>query len=88
MLQITVNALGVVTVALCAILLMRAFVRVRQPLLLWCGLCFVGLTAANTILLIDVVLFPEINFYRLRLGVAAGAMCLMVYGLVFRSEQS
>jgi hypothetical protein len=40
MLQLTVNALGALTVGLCAWLLLRGFARARKPLLLWSGLCF------------------------------------------------
>ena len=88
MFQSAVNLLGTVTVALCAVLLLRAYFRVRQRLLLWCGLCFAGLAVANALLFVDLVLFPELQLYEYRLGVAAIAMLLMVYGLIFESDQS
>ncbi|HUQ10671.1 MAG TPA: DUF5985 family protein [Steroidobacteraceae bacterium] len=88
MLQLTVNILGTLTVALCAMLLLRAYVRVRKRLLLWCGLCFAGLTLSNALLIVDLYVMPDVNLYPQRLVVAAGAMLAMLYGLVFESEQS
>ena len=56
-----VNILGTLTVGLCAFLLLRAYGRVRQRLLLWSGLCFVGLTISNPLLFIDLSLFPGVS---------------------------
>ena len=88
MLQLTVNILGTLTVGLCALLLLRAYVRVRKRLLLWCGLCFAGLTASNGLLIVDLYLAPDVNLHPQRLLVAAVSMLAMLYGLVFESEQS
>ena len=82
-----VYLLGTVVTLLCAILLLRAYHSVRMKLLLWSGLCFVGLTVSNALLCIDLILLPEtIDLYMWRLGTAAGAMLLLIYGLVFESE--
>lgn len=88
MFQFVVNLLGTVTVALCALLLLRAYFKVRQRLLMWCGLCFAGLTIANTLLVVDLFVFEELTLYRYRLAAAAIAMLLMVYGLIFESDHS
>jgi hypothetical protein len=87
MLQLIVNILGTLTVVLCAWLLLRGYSRVRKPLLLWCGLCFAGLALANLTLILDYTVFADFSLYRLRLGIAAGAMLLMLYGLIFESDQ-
>ncbi len=82
-----VYLLGTIVTLLCAVLLLRAYSKVRMKLLLWSGLCFVGLTISNALLCIDLILLPrEINLYIARLGSAAAAMLLLVYGLVFESE--
>jgi hypothetical protein len=82
-----VYLLGTVVTLLCAILLLRAYHGVRMKLLLWSGLCFVGLTVSNALLCIDLILLPEtVNLYMWRLASAAGAMLLLIYGLVFESE--
>ncbi len=87
MMQLVVNVLGTLTAGLCAVLLLRAYLQVRKPLLLWCGLCFAGLTASNLLLIADLNLVPDVSLYRWRLGVAAGSMLLMLYGLIFESDQ-
>jgi len=81
-----VYVLGALVTLLCAVLLLRAYGRVHNPLLLWSGLCFAGLTLSNVLLLVDLVLLPDVNLYIWRLTTAAGAMLLLVYGLVFESE--
>jgi hypothetical protein len=88
MLQLAVNVLGTLTVGLCAVLLLRGYVRARQRMLLWCGLCFAGLTVSNALLIVDQFLMPDVNLYPHRLLVAAVSMLAMLYGLIFESEQS
>ena len=88
MLQMAVNILGTLTVGLCAVLLLRAYLHVGKRLLFWSGMCFAGLTAANALLLIDVALMPDLNLYRWRLAAAAVSMCLLLYGLIFESDRS
>jgi hypothetical protein len=87
MLQLAVNILGTLTVGLCAVLLLRGYARARKRLLLWCGLCFAGLTASNALLIVDQFLLPDVNLYPYRLLVAACSMLAMLYGLIFESEQ-
>jgi fluoride ion exporter CrcB/FEX len=84
--QSVVNVLGTLTVGLCALLLLRAYARVRQRLLLWSGLCFAGLTISNSMLFVDLELMPEVSIYPARLSVAAVSMLLLLYGLVFGSD--
>lgn len=82
-----VNALGTLTAALCAFLLLRAYARVRQRLLLWSGLCFTGLTISNAVLFFDLAIVPaEISLYTWRLAIAAFSMLLLLYGLIFESD--
>lgn len=83
-----VYILGALTTLLCAVLLLRGYVLGRMKLLLWSGLCFVGLTISNGILFVDLVLLTsDIDLYLLRLATAAVAMLLLLYGLVWESEQ-
>jgi hypothetical protein len=82
-----VNILGTVTVALCAILLLRSYFARKTRLLLWSGLCFAGLTLSNALLFIDLIVVPHVNLYAWRLGVAAASITLLLYGLVFESEK-
>lgn len=84
--HLLINILGILTVALCAFLLLRAYARGRTRLLLWSGLCFVGLTISNILLVIDLAVVTHLSLYTLRLVVAAGGVLLLVYGLIFESD--
>jgi hypothetical protein len=88
MLQFAVNVLGTLVAGLCAVLLLRAYGSVRKRLLLWAGLCFAGLAASNGLIVADLFFVPETDLYRWRLIVAAAAMLLLVYGLIFESDRS
>lgn len=81
-----VYLVGALVTALCAVLLLRGYARSRSRLLLWSGLCFIGLTVSNGLLFVDLRVLPELDLYMWRLGTAAAAMLLLVYGLVFESE--
>jgi hypothetical protein len=80
-----IYVLGVLVTTLSSVLLISAYVQVRRPLLLWSGICFAGLAASNAILVLDLVFYPSVNMYLWRLVVAAGAMLVLVYGLVWES---
>lgn len=84
--QLVVNILGSLTVGLCAILLLRAYGKVHQRLLLWSGLCFVALALSNALVIVDLVVVPEFSIYVWRLAVAAASMLLLLYGLIFESD--
>lgn len=87
MLASFVYLLGTIVTAMCAVLLLRGYARSRGRLLLWSGLCFVGLTLSNALLFIDLeLLSADRSLYMWRLGTAASGMLLLVYGLVFESE--
>jgi hypothetical protein len=77
---------GALTSLVCAVLLLRGYVRVRQKLLLWSGLCFVGLTLSNLLIFLDLVMLPQVDLYILRLVTAAVAMALLLYGLIWESR--
>ena len=82
----TVYVLTCITTLLCAVMLLRGYARVRRRLLLWSGLCFVGLTLTNVLKVLDLVVFLQTDLYTYRLGSAALAMALLVYGLIWESQ--
>jgi hypothetical protein len=77
-----------VVTLLCCFLLFRAYLRVRLRLLLWSAICFAGLTIANGLVFVDLVLVPDVDLYAMRLAVAAAAMAVLVYGLIWESDRS
>jgi hypothetical protein len=82
-----VYSLGFIVTAICAVLLFRAYAVVRRRLLLWSSLCFAGLTLSNALLVVDLILVPDVNLYVWRLAVAAAAMLLLLFGLVWESDR-
>ncbi len=69
-----------------ATLLLRAFFKSRFRILLWSGLCFVGLTATNVLLVLDKVVFTEIDLTPWRLLIGLISVVLLVGGLILESE--
>lgn len=82
----TVYVLTCITTLLCAILLLRGYARVRRRLLLWSGLCFLGLTITNLLKVLDLLVFLQTDLYTYRLGSAAIAMGLLLFGLIWESQ--
>lgn len=82
-----VYTLGALTSFACALLLLRGFSRGRKKLLLWSGLCFLGLGINNALIFVDLVMLPETDLYPLRLWTVLVSMALLLYGLVWESNQ-
>jgi len=78
--------LTIVTTLACSLLLLRAYARVRNRLLLWSGLCFVGLTIENLLVFADIVVFPAVDLYTYRLASAAISISLLLFGLVWERQ--
>ena len=70
----------------CAVLLLRGFFAGRHRLLLWSGLCLLGLAISNLITFIDLVMLPRTDLYPVRLVCALTGMLLLLYGLVWEEE--
>jgi uncharacterized protein DUF5985 len=81
-----VLVLSFLTSLLCAVLQLRAYFDVRRRLLLWSGLCFAGLSISNLLVVLDLSVLPATDFYTWRLGSAAAAMLLLLYGLIWESQ--
>lgn len=70
----------------CAVLLLRGYLRSRTRLLFWSGICFVGLTANNLLLFIDLVMFPMVVDLSIWRSVAAlVGLTVLVYGLIWET---
>ena len=82
----TVYLLCAATSGACAVLLLRAYHRTSTRLLLWSGLCFVGLALSNAVLVIDLILVPDVDLATWRLVPAAAGVALLLYGLVWETE--
>ena len=81
-----VYALCALTSLACAVLLLRGYFASRARLLLWSGLCFVGLAANNIILLIDTRVVPTIDLSMWRSLPALAGVAILLYGLVWETR--
>ena len=74
------------TALLCAFLLLRAFRRTGSRTLWWSGLCFCGLTLSNIVLVLDKLVYTEIDLLAWRLWLTLISLALLIYGLIFAEE--
>ena len=53
--------LSAATCFACALLLLRGYRKTRTRLLLWSGLCFLGLALDNIVLFLDLIVYPQVD---------------------------
>lgn len=82
----TVYFLCFVSSGLCAYLLVTAFNRRGEKLLLWSALCFCFLALNNFLVFIDLILLPNIDLTGLRLLTSLAAVAILLYGFVWEIE--
>ena len=78
-----VYALCALTSSACAFLLLRGYANSRLRLLLWSGLCFVGLALNNVILFVDKQVVPDVDLSVWRSLPAVAGIALLLYGFVW-----
>lgn len=81
-----VYALCALTSGACAVLLFRGYRQSGARLLLWAGLCFVGLALNNVLLFVDLGLVPEVDLSVWRSLPTLGGLLLLIYGLVWETR--
>ena len=83
---VTIYLLCILTSLACTWLLLASYRRTRYRLLFWSGACFAVMTLNNLFLLLDKIVFPDIDFLPARLVSALLATCLLLYGLIYEKE--
>ena len=81
-----VYALCALTSIACAVLLLRGYARSRVRLLLWSGLCVIGLALNNVVLFVDVRLLPATDLSLVRSLPAVAGIVILVYGLIWETR--
>lgn len=81
-----IYSLCAATALACAVLLLLNYRRSRHRLLLWSGLCFVGMSLNNLLSVLDRIILPEKDLSTLRLAEALVAVLPLLYGLVWEDE--
>jgi len=74
------------TSTLCAYLLGRSFRRTRSRLLFWSAMCFALLAVVNFVVVLDMLIFPDINFRPLRLWLSLVAVAVLLFGFIWDED--
>ena len=68
-------------------MLLRQYRRRRTPLLLWSFIAFVGLSANNVLVYVDLVVFTNrFDLALIRSGIGAAAMLALGWGLIWEAN--
>lgn len=83
---VLIYTLCALTCVACAVLLLRGYWRTRVSLLLWSGLCFIGLTVSNVLLVLDRIVYPNFDLSTPRLLAAFAGVMLLLFGLIWERD--
>jgi hypothetical protein len=74
------------TSALCAFLLGRSFRRTRMRLRFWSALCFTLLAVVNFVVVLDMLVYPDIDMQPVRLWLSLAAIAVLLFGFIWDEE--
>jgi hypothetical protein len=74
------------TSTLCAYLLGRSFRRTRSRLLFWSALCFALLAVVNFVVVLDMLVYPDIDLRPIRLWLSLAAVSVLLFGFIWDEE--
>lgn len=87
MIAAIVYLLCALTSLVCMLLLADRYRRTRSRLLFWSALCFVGLAINNSLVFVDVVVFPtQVDLALVRLLSSAAGLGLMLFGFIWETR--
>lgn len=75
-----------VTSSACGYLLASSYHRSRARLLLWSAACFAFLAANNLLLVLDLLVFSDVNLRIARLLLALAAVIVLIVGFIWEAE--
>jgi len=70
----------------CSAMLLRGYRQSGVRLLLWSGLCFLGLALDNVILYVDLFVWPDVNMAAFRRLPGLFSLMLLIFGLVWETK--
>lgn len=82
----TVYILCFLTSGACAWLLGRSYVRSRTRLLLWSSACFALLAGNNLMLVLDLLIFADVDLRLARQSFALAAVTVLLAGFIWDLE--
>ncbi|KTD66886.1 MULTISPECIES: DUF5985 family protein [Legionella] len=75
-----------ITAGICAWLLLSNYAKQKSTILLWGGLCFLGLTINNLLLVLDAFVFIETDLSTIRLLTGVVSLLLLLFGLIWEEK--
>jgi hypothetical protein len=81
-----IYSLCALTCIVCAVMLFRSYRLSGGRLIFWSGLCFVGLTISNLLLVLDRLVLPTVDLSTPRLLSAFVGLLLLLYGLIWEGD--
>jgi len=81
-----IYSLCALTSVACLVLLWRSYLTVRSGLLFWSALCFLFLATSNVFLVLDKLVYREVDMTMPRLWSALIAVLLLMIGLIWGEE--
>lgn len=81
-----IYTLCALTSILCFVLLWRSWRRSGARMLFWSALCFAALSVNNVLLVLDTLVFVNIDLGMARLVAALVAVLLLLFGLVWEED--
>jgi hypothetical protein len=75
------------TSAACALLLARSYRRSGARLLFWSALCFLFLAGNNFVVILDLLVFPAVDFRLMRNLLALAAIGVLLFGFIWDLEE-
>ncbi|WP_114227165.1 MULTISPECIES: DUF5985 family protein [Sphingomonas] len=71
----------------CAFLLARGYLRSGARLLLWSSICFTFLALNNLMLVLDLLVWPDLDLQTLRLVTSLAGVGVLVFGFIWDQEE-
>ena len=81
-----VYLLCVLTAGACALLLARTYWRTGMRLLLWSALCFLFLAGNSLAVILDILVFPNLDLSLVRTLSSLAAVSVLLYGFIWDRE--
>ena len=82
-----VYVLCLLTSAACAWLLGRSYRRTGTRLLLWSSVCFLLLAGNNLLLVLDLLVFPDVDLRIARQLFGLAAVLVLLFGFIWDLEE-
>ena len=82
----TVYVLCMAASTVCAVLLVRTYVRTRSRLLLWTAVSFSFLAINNLLLVVDMLVVRHIDLWPERAITFQAALLVLLYGFIWEAD--